>query len=258
MVAVVPAITFQAPVHASIRALFDFFLLHAVQHVVHSLDMASNLLQGNVPRQGRSCCCGVFCRRTRRKVLVVRHQVARNLVLDKEVHQIFCQLNLLRQRTAGEVQQPFELRLDLYDANRKERSGKLHVAERLRKALLLWRQGRYCVFELLCRWDRLQEQFQGQLVLVLHDDGVRGTKLVLGGKGANEQNVRLELARPGNELDLLGARPKRVPHHGVEKPPAAEGDLRRGVQGELHRDRFWGLSDGRRDWSVLRLVGTVD
>ena len=75
--------------------------------------------------------------------LVKRQQIWTDLILDKQIHELLCQMDFLCQRTTREVQDPLELRFYLHDTHGKQAARQLHTPDGVGKALLLRGQTTY-------------------------------------------------------------------------------------------------------------------
>lgn len=103
----------------------------------------------------------------RKEVAGKGQEVAGDLILDEELHQVLRELYLLGQAVIGQVQELLELWLYLHDQDSKERALQLHRSKSLGKLLLLRRQRLDSILEFLGSWDRRQFQRDFQLILIL-------------------------------------------------------------------------------------------
>ena len=148
---------------------------------------------------------GNLFRDRRFRFSVVREQIRRDLVFDKQIHERLCQLNFLGECSLGKIQEFFELRLDLNDADANHGGAELHFTKGLGKFLLFRRKRGNAVPEFFgTRQDRCQDRNQN-LVLVVKNNGLLGQKVGRSTHPSDHQHETRKLVGPSDQEGLVGS-----------------------------------------------------
>lgn len=154
--------------------------LHALHILLHSCDLHRCwcILLSIIWNQIRWNLFHVRRLKRERKKNINKSKTKSYLILQEQSHEVLCELNLLCERVIVEVEELLELWLHLNHHDSKQCRLQLHRSICLCKALLFRWQRCNRILKLLRCWNRLDVQWNLQVVLVLHNDGILGEEQI--------------------------------------------------------------------------------